>query len=232
MSACAPRCGSLPASIPASRTCRLSRSGSKGVADDGGVREVVLVEPGAVMRIVDAVYKQDAALGLLVHVLAETGCRTSQALRLECQHLQIGQVNSLRMPGSFKGKSNGKGHHYEPAPISAELAARLVRAREGRADNARLLLTTGDLRDVFRAAVERIGFDPERFTPYCLRHTSIVSQLRVLPPINVAKLHNTSVKEIEAHYGKYCNRDDRVLQLAMSALPQRATANVVRLRRA
>ena len=60
---------------------------------------------------------------------------------------------------------------------------------------------TSDHRDLFRRAVERAGLDPDQITSYALRHSSIVrALLGGVPVAVVAQQHDTSVREIEAHY--------------------------------
>jgi integrase len=117
------------------------------------------------------------------------------------------------MPSSFKGRGQKKITH-RPVPIPPALAAALKAARGNRFDDARLLLkvdgsawqatSTGDHRNLFRHAVERAGLDPDKVTSYALRHSSIVRALLGSVPVAVvAQQHDTSVREIEAHYAAY-----------------------------
>jgi hypothetical protein len=51
---------------------------------------------------------------------------------------------------------------------------------------------------------ERAGFHPNVITCYALRHSSICRALLKGVPVSVvAKLHDTSSDEIEAHYAAY-----------------------------
>jgi hypothetical protein len=51
---------------------------------------------------------------------------------------------------------------------------------------------------------ERAGFDPDVITSYALRHSSICrALLNGIPVLVVARLHDTSSREIEAHYAAY-----------------------------
>jgi integrase len=116
------------------------------------------------------------------------------------------------MPSSFKGAQKKITHR--PVPITPALAAALKRATSDRPGDAPLLLkrvgsawqatNTSDHRDLFRRAVERAGLDPDQTTSYALRHSSIVrALLGGVPVAVVAQQHDTSVREIEAHYGKF-----------------------------
>jgi hypothetical protein len=56
---------------------------------------------------------------------------------------------------------------------------------------------------LFEEAIKRAGINPAT-TLYHLRHSSIVRMLLNPVPIAVvARLHDTSVKQIESHYGAY-----------------------------
>ena len=50
----------------------------------------------------------------------------------------------------------------------------------------------------------RAALNPDQITSYALRHSSIVrALLGGVPVAVVAQQHDTSVREIEAHYGKF-----------------------------
>jgi hypothetical protein len=115
----------------------------------------------------------------------------------------------------------------------------LKEARDDRAGNSSLLLkgdgtrwqavSRGDYRDLFRAAVARAGFDPDEVTSYALRHSSICRGLLAgVPTSVVAQLHDTSTREIEAHYAAFiADFADAVARKALLAVtPVTAGANV------
>ena len=58
-------------------------------------------------------------------------------------------------------------------------------------------------------------------TLYSLRHSSIARSLLAGTPIAVvAKLHDTSVRQIEAHYGKYIlDHSDTIARRGLIDLP-------------
>ena len=119
----------------------------------------------------------------------------------------------LMMPSSFKGRGQKKFTH-RPVPITSTLAAALKNAKGDRPNHEPLLLkqdgrawqatSTCDHRDLFHRAVERAELNPNEVTSYSLRHSSIVrALLRGVPVAVVAQQHDTSVREIEAHYAAY-----------------------------
>jgi integrase len=188
------------------------RLGLRGLPGSNKARRIVLPDAD-VLSIVRASQAIDGPFGLLVEMLAVTGARLSQAARLTCGDLQADRQDPrLMMPSSFKGAQKKITHR--PVPITPALAAALKKATSDRPGDAPLLLkrdgsawqatNTSDHRDLFRRAVERAGLDPDQITSYALRHSSIVrALLGGVPVAVVAQQHDTSVREIEAHYGKF-----------------------------
>jgi integrase len=217
------------------------RLGLKALPGSNRARRMVL--PNAdVLRVVEAAYHIDPAFGLLVEVLAVTGARISQAARLTCADLQIDRPDPrLMMPSSFKGAGGSvKQITHRPVPIPASLAAALQEARGNRSDDAPLLLkrdgtawqatSTCDHRDLFARAVERAGLD-SGLTSYCLRHSSIArALLGHVPAMIVSMQHDTSVREIEKHYGAFItDHSDSLARQAMLDTADPVDGNVVRL---
>jgi integrase len=188
-------------------------------------RRVVLPDAD-VLRIVEATYQEDRAFGVLVEVLAQTGARVSQAARLRCADLQADRADPrLLMPTSYKGRGQ-KEKQQVPVPITATLAALLAELKGDRSDDAPLLPKSDGSRwleinksehwNLFRAVAERAGFDPDVITSYSLRHSSICRALLKGVPVSVvARLHDTSSREIEAHYAAY------ILDVAGDALSRK-----------
>ena len=117
------------------------------------------------------------------------------------------------MPTSYKGRGQ-KEKQQVPVPITAALAALLAELKGDRPDDAPLLRKSDGSRwleinksehwNLFRAVAERAGFDPDVITSYALRHSSICRALLNGVPVSVvAKLHDTSSREIEAHYAAH-----------------------------
>jgi integrase len=183
-----------------------------------------------VLRIVRAAYEHDRAFGVLIEVLAQTGARISQAARLKCGDLQADGPRLL-MPTSYKGGRGQKERQQMPVPIPVSLAALLKESRGDRPHDAPLLIKGDGTRwleknkseqwNIFRAVAERAGFDPDEITTYALRHSSICRSLLKGSPISlVARLHDTSSDEIEAHYAAY------ILDVAGDALSRKGLLHI------
>ena len=189
------------------------RAGLKGLRNTKTARRAVLPDAD-VLRIVQAAYALDRAFGVLVEVLAQTGARISQAARLTCGDLQAdGPDPRLLMPTSYKGRGE-KERQQVPVPITEGLAALLDELRRDRPRDAPLLLkgngtlwlatNKSEQWILFRTVAERAKLDPDEITTYALRHSSICrSLLKGVPVSVVARLHDTSGDEIEAHYAAY-----------------------------
>lgn len=55
----------------------------------------------------------------------------------------------------------------------------------------------------FRTATKKLGLDPS-LTPYCLRHSAAVRQIRANTPLRlIAYALDTSVTELERTYARY-----------------------------
>ena len=156
-----------------------------------------------------------------------TGSRLSQLARLTVRDLQADRPDPrLMMPASRKGGRYKRKVSHVPVPIPLTFAAKLAQESRDRAADAPLLLAPNgegwrhsrhaNHHAFFDQAIERAGVDPET-TLYHLRHSNHV------PIAVVARLHDTSVRQIESHYGAYIAdyADDvsRPALLDMSTLP-------------
>jgi integrase len=189
------------------------RVGLKGLRNTKTARRAVLPDAD-VLRIIEAAYEHDRAFGVLIEVLAQTGARISQAARLTCGDLQAdGPDPRLLMPTSYKGRGE-KERQQVPVPITASLAALLDGLRRDqprdapllrKADGTRWLATNkSEQWTIFRDVAECAKLDPDEITCYALRHSSICRALLKGVPVSiVARLHDTSAREIEAHYAAY-----------------------------
>jgi integrase len=205
-----------------------------------------VISDDKVRAFVATAYGLDDKFGLLTDVLATTGARPSQAVRLRVEDLHDHPTKpKLMMPKSAKGggrnRSVKKTERYS-VPITAQLAARLKLAAQGRADDAPLLMQSDGSswdknpgqnyhRQVDKV-VTTIGLDPADVTMYCLRHSSIVRMLLRNVPIRlVASLHNTSVAMIEKHYSRYITEHsiDDIARVGLLSEPTPAADNVVAL---
>ena len=191
-----------------------------------------------VRSLVAAAYSVDNKLGLLIETTAVTGARLSQLARLTVGNLQADRPDPrLMMPASRKGGRHKRKVSHVPVPIPVTLAAKLAQECRDRPAEAPLLLAPdgkawrhsrhANHHALFEEAVKRAGINSAT-TLYHLRHSSIVRMLLNDVPIAVvARLHDTSVKQIEAHYGAYIAdyADDvsRPALLDMSTVPQLPT---------
>jgi integrase len=177
-------------------------------------RNVVLAD-AVVGKLIAAATARDRQLGLLVQVLAETGGRPSQVVRLIVGDLDA-EAARLLMPRSGKGHAHkrvAKMVERVPVPITPELAIQLKQEVKGRPAHAPLLTRSDgtpwgfrrndQYRDDVRAAVTAIGHDPNTTTLYCLRHSAISRMLLRGVPVTVcADLADTSEGVIRRHYAK------------------------------
>ena len=207
----------------------------------------VILSDDEVRAFVSNAYALDNGFGLIIDVLAITGARPSQVVRLRVDDLQDHPVRpKLMMPKSGKGggrnRSSKKFEHYS-VPVTVQLAARLRAAAKDRDVRAPLLLhSDGSVWDknpgqqyhhLVAKVVTAIGLDPAEVTAYALRHSSIVRALLLNVPIRVvASSHNTSVRMIEANYSKFITEhSDEISRTALlqHELPAPLADNVVSL---
>jgi integrase len=208
----------------------------------------VIISDDKVREFVSTAYALDDGFGLLSDVLAITGARPSQAVRLCVEDLHDYPLRpKLMMPKSGKGGGKNraqKKHERYSVPITTQLAARLRAAAKGRSGDAPLLTqSNGSPWDknpgqyyyrLVDRVVTTIGLDSDVVTIYALRHSSIVRMLLQNVPIRlVASLHNTSVNMIERTYSKHIvEHSDDISRKALLQCerPQAAVAhNVVAL---
>jgi integrase len=214
---------------------------------DAQVARNVIISDDKVREFVSVAYALDDGFGLLTDVLAITGARPSQAVRLTVEDLHDHPVRpKLMLPKSGKGggknRARKKSERYS-VPITGQLAGRLRAAAKGRSDDAPLLLQSGGspwdknpgqyYYRLVGKVVTAIGLDSDVVTIYALRHSSIVRMLLQNVPIRlVASLHNTSVGMIEKTYSKYITEhSDDISRKALlkHEEPQTVADNVVAL---
>lgn len=199
------------------------RVGLAALPDANKPRGDVVLTDAQVVDLIACAQALDRHFGLFVAVLA-LGVRASQAGRLAVADLQR---DRLMMPTSRKGRGVKIIKHY-PVPIPAILADALAAVARGRPADAPLLVGSDGQpwgygrkgqrpRELFRAAAFNAGHDPDRVTPYSLRHSAIVRMLRRNVPIRlVASLCDTSAAIIEHNYSAYIAH--HADELARSAL--------------
>ncbi len=225
------------------------RDGLKALPDATEANNVVIEDEATAQAWVAASYAHDHQLGLLTHVLGESGARPSQATRLRIRDLIVidPKAPRLMMPKSGKGGTRHPGvrkvERY-PVSISPELAALLKMAAKGRPSNAELLLRkngkpwsenpANDYRRDVRSVVESIGLDPDVYGLYAFRHTSITRMLLAgTHTAIVAKCHDTSEAMIRKHYAAsildYTDEITRKTLPSLGPALEPAASNVVKL---
>ena len=189
-----------------------------------------------IAQLIEGCYAVNAALGLLMETAAVTGARLSQLVRIRIADLDDSRPGAARLqvPPSRKGGRKVSKPTHIPVPIPCSLAARLRAAGEGRPPEALLLLRSdgspwgcgskANHGDMFREAVRLAGFDPNQdgITSYVFRHSAIKRWLLAGTPVMiVAKQADTSVTEINKHYGRYILEfSDSITRAGMFELPR------------
>jgi integrase len=206
--------------------------GLAALPDSQVARANAVLSDDEVRAVVAACYVAGDRLGLLVEVLAVTGCRPIQAARLRVEDLQ---PDRLMMPRSAKGRGK-KRVERRPIPIPAGLVAKLKAAAADRPADAPLLQRPdgqawqpSNHSQPFVRALAAAGLP--KVVPYSLRHSSITrSLLRGVPVRIVADTHDTSIAMLERTYAKYiADYSDTVVRAAQIDLAPGADTKVVPL---
>jgi integrase len=174
---------------------------------------------------------EDADFGALIEVLAGTGARESQALKLRPDDLRDGGTDEPRLMMWCSAKGRDRDPEQRALPITPSLAQMLRSRAIARGSKGLLFDRIWNLSLRFRVILERLNLDLT-LTPYTLRHSSIIRQIRANTPLRIiAFAHDTSVQEIERTYGRYLNSasDDARKGLLADAAPM--VDNVVKLAR-
>jgi integrase len=206
----------------------------------------VILSDAVVGKLITTAYQHDPKLGLFVEVIAQTGARPSQVVRLDIADLDMAKSAAPRllMPRSGKGHAHKRAKKMVervPVPVPAALAVKLRQAAAGRAAHARLLTRSdgepwlyrrSDLyREDFAAVVTAVGLDCSKVTPYALRHSYISRALLRGDSVTlVADRTDTSEREIRRHYAKLISHHaDEIARRALLEIEQPPADNVVTL---
>lgn len=220
--------------------------GTKAIEATSNARRQLLTD-GQIRDAIGAAFEVDQSgdFGRLVLVLATTGARHSQAVRLNIADLQPA-LGRVMVPGSRKGRSRREKPPVA-VPLSSDVINQLLPVIEGRGlDDP--LLERWVFRKTGRKTCERAGrrrwgpaYEVDVWWPevvkraelpagtvmYALRHSSIVRGLRGMLPVRlVAALHDTSVEMIEQHYAAFIVdvTEDLARRAMLSTSPNRAAA--------
>ncbi|MET3988733.1 hypothetical protein ABID65_000359 [Bradyrhizobium sp. S3.9.2] len=211
------------------------RDGLKPLKGKGGTlppRDNYYLPDATILALVRACASEDADFGALIETLAGTGVRESQALKLWPDDILDDDTDAprLMMWCSNKGTSD-RDPEQRALSITPKLA-QMLRARAlARGSRRPLFDRIWNVSARFRVVLQRLGLDLT-LTPYVLRHSSIIRQIRKGTHLRmVAFAHDTSTSEIERTYARYLNvaADDTRSGLLDDAAP--VVDNVIRLAR-
>jgi integrase len=191
-------------------------------------REAQVLPDADVRAIISAAWEVDAGdewegdLGRLVLVLAATGARFGQIVRMTVADVQATQ-HRLMIPVSRKGRGEKTTTHIG-VRVGDDVLAALAKATAGRKGSEPFLLrphwqpvaavrwekgprgpwhSAAELTRPWAAIIKRAEI-ADGTVPYALRHSSIVRGLRAGLPVRlVAALHDTSSAMIERHYAAF-----------------------------
>lgn len=190
--------------------------------------------PDATIRaIVRECYVEGDDFGMLIDVLAGTGTRESQAIKVQPDDLRDENRGAPRLMLWCSAKGRDRDPEQRSVPITPKLAETLRARAILRGPNRPLFDRIWSMSARFRVVLQRLG--PDRsLSPYILRHSSVVRQIRNNVPLRVIAFnHDTSVVEIERTYGRYLNNasDDLTRKALLADDTVVVTDNVVKLAR-
>jgi integrase len=210
--------------------------GLAALPDSHRARTDAVLSDDNVRAIVRACQAASPELGLLIEIMAVTGCRPIQAARLLVGDLKR---DRLLLPRSAKGRGR-KRIDRRAVPIPPALARRLTASADDRPPTAPLLLRpdgtswrpwTSDYTHLFQRALTTAGLP--KVVPYALRHSSITrALLRGTPTRLVADGHDTSVAMLERNYASsIADHSETMVRAAQIDLAPGADVKVVPLAR-
>jgi integrase len=212
------------------------KNGLKSLKAKGGnkpPRDNYYLADNVILAIVRECYADDANFGALVDTLSQTGVRESQVLRCWPDDLRDENPEAPRLMIPCSNKGSGREPEHRAVPISPRLA-KVLRDRGITRGNKPLFEWIPRFSERFRVVLKQLDLDLS-LTPYCLRHSSIIRQIRNGTPLRIiAFAHDTSIAELERTYARYLNSasDDLIRNGLLADLDEAPRAgNVVRLAR-
>lgn len=139
-------------------------------------RDNYYLPDATILAVVRECYVEDSDFGALIDVLAGTGVRESQALKLWPQDVLDDDAELPRVMMWCSNKGKDRDPEQRALDITPKLAA-LLRARAIARGSRRLLFDKlWNVSARFRVVLERLDLDLT-LTPYVLRHSSIIRQI-------------------------------------------------------
>jgi hypothetical protein len=195
-------------------------------------RDNYYLPDATILTLVRECHAEGDDFGALIEVLAGTGVRESQALKLWPDDLQDDDSEAPRLMMHCSAKGRDRDPEQRALPITPKLAQMLRARAMARGPRRPLFDRVWNMSLRFRVVLKRLGLDLS-LTPYTLRHSSIIRQIRSNTPLRIiAFTHDTSVQEIEKTYARFLNvaSDDARKGLLADETPP-AMDNVVKLAR-
>jgi integrase len=199
----------LTAAMPSQVLPSSLRAALRGTPGANQARQAQVLSQAEVRAVVLAADEVDPTFGQLVLLMAATGARFSQLVRINVGDVQLAQRRVL-VPASNKGNGTAPKQHIA-VPVGDDVLERLGPIVRGRPAHAPLLVrrdgnawaTASEMTVRWQRASARAGL-PAGISPYALRSSSIVRMLAAHVPVRfVAQLHDTSVSMIERHYNRH-----------------------------
>lgn len=213
------------------------RNGLKPLKAKGGSnppRDNYYLPDATIHHIVRESYVEDADFGALIDVLAGTGTRESQALKLWPDDLRDEDPKEARLMLWCSNKGKDRDPEQRSVPVTPKLAEMLRKRASTRGMKRALFDRIWNMSQRFRVVLNRLGLDLS-LSPYTLRHSSIIRQIRSNVPLRIiAFTHDTSVQEIERTYARYLgNASDDLSRRGLLAdeASERMPDNVIPLAR-
>ena len=168
-------------------------------------RDNYYLPDATILAIVRECYVEDSDFGALIDTLAGTGVRESQALKLWPDDIRDGDPEAPRLMMWCSNKGKDRDPEQRALAITAKLVQTLRARAMARGPRRPLFDRIWSMSLRFRVVLERLGLDPT-LTPYTLRPSSIIRQIRSGTPLRIIGFaHDTSAAEIERTYGRYLN---------------------------
>lgn len=208
------------------------KNGLKPLKAKGGnapPRDNYYLPDAAIRDIVRECYVEDAEFGALIDVLAVTGTRESQVLKCYPHDLRDDNHEEPRLMIWCSNKGKDRDPEQRSVPITPKLATMLRQRATARGAKHPLFDRIWNMSARLRVVLERLELDP-LLTPYTLRHSSIIRQIRSNVPLRmIAYVHDTSVQEIERTYARYLSNASDDLTRKGLLVDEPVRGNVVRL---
>jgi hypothetical protein len=196
-------------------------------------RDNYYLPDASILAVVRECYVEDSDFGALIDVLAGTGVRESQALKLWPDDVLDHDSEAPRLMMWCSAKGRDRDPEQRALPITPKLAQTLRARAMARGRGRPLFDRINRMSARFRVVLQRLGLD-QTLTPYTLRHSSIIRQIRNNVPLRIIAFnHDTSTVEIEKTYARYLSNasDDLTRKALLADAVPSAMDNVVRLAR-